>query len=237
MLPLSSTDDLTPDPAALIESAEPFLGAPESAIAALSATGEFKSYAAGETIFAMGQYDGSEFLVVRSGKVRATYADPSSGAMLFEDAGPGEVFGLAIAISGSEGSRAASMSLAAERSTEILAVDSESLRLLVQETPALAKNLMSYFARKLSGVSSQQEDASPERRVYAALLSFVQRDAVAAEWRIPKMPKHKELAQSADVDEAEAAAAVAKLIQSGVARRDYPGVVIEDMASLNRLAR
>jgi CRP-like cAMP-binding protein len=169
--------------------------------------------------------------------VRATYADPSSGAMLFEDAGPGEVFGLAIAISGSEGSRAASMSLAAERSTEILAVDSESLRLLVQETPALAKNLMSYFARKLSGVSSQQEDASPERRVYAALLSFVQRDAVAAEWRIPKMPKHKELAQSADVDEAEAAAAVAKLIQSGVARRDYPGVVIEDMASLNRLAR
>ena len=36
---------------------------------------------------------------------------------------------------------------------------------------------------------------------------------------------------------AVAASAVAKLIQSGVARRDYPGLIIDDMAQLNRLAR
>ncbi len=50
------------------------------------------------------------------------------------------------------------------------------------------------------------------------------------------MPKHRELADEAGVEEALTAGAVASLIQQGVARRDYPGLVINDMARLNELA-
>ena len=50
------------------------------------------------------------------------------------------------------------------------------------------------------------------------------------------MPKHRELAERAGVEEAEAASAVAALIQDGVARRDYPALVINDIRRLSDLA-
>ncbi len=233
-----SIDNTTVQSAAdTIAAAEPFCDLPDQVIAAIANAADVRSYAAGETIFAMGQYDGSEFMIVRAGKVRATYADADTGAMLFEEASAGEIFGLAIAVAGGDGVRAASMSLAADRETELLAVDAELFRELARERPSLTRNLMLHFARRLSGGSAAAEETSPERRVYAALASYVERDTVSAEWKIVRMPKHRELAESADVDEADAASAVAKLIQSGVARRNYPGLIIDDLAQLNRLAR
>ena len=68
------------------------------------------------------------------------------------------------------------------------------------------------------------------------LLECVARDPLSGVWRIEKMPKHRELADRAGVDEASAAGAVASLIQEGVAQRDYPGLVINDMSRLNTLA-
>ena len=62
------------------------------------------------------------------------------------------------------------------------------------------------------------------------------RDLVSGAWRIEKMPKHREVAQLAGVDEADAASAIAYVIQEGVARRDYPGLIIDDIARLNHLA-
>jgi CRP-like cAMP-binding protein len=223
--------------AAAIAAAEPFRDLPDQVIEALAASASHRAYAAGETVLAMGQYDGSEFMLVQSGKIRATFADPASGAMHFEDAAVGEIFGLEIAVAGGEGSRAATISLTAERDADILAIDAELLRELAKDRPSLTRNLMLYFARRLSGAVAETQETSPERRVYAALASYVERDAATAEWKIARMPKHRDLAESADVDESEAANAVAKLIQSGVARRDYPGLVIDDIAQLNRLAR
>jgi hypothetical protein len=97
---------------------------------------------------------------------------------------------------------------------------------------------MHYFARAIAAGSSRapQADASPERRVFAALMRYIERDAVKGDWRIPKMPKHRELAEASGVDEAAAAAAIAHLIQEGVARREYPGLVIEDMTRFGRFA-
>lgn len=223
--------------ATTIADCEPFRDLPHQVIEALAAGGSFRTYAAGETVLAMGQYDGSEFMIVRSGKIRATYADAASGAMHFEDAAAGEIFGLAIAIAGGEGSQAPAISMTAERDAELLALDAETLRELAKDRPSLTRNLMLYFARRLSGASAAAQESSPERRVYAALVGHIERDAATAEWKIARMPKHRELADSADVDESEAANAVAKLIQSGVARRDYPGLIIDDIAQLNRLAR
>ena len=98
---------------------------------------------------------------------------------------------------------------------------------------------MHCFAASLSkaGFQAPPQESSPERRIFAALLEYVERDAVNGDWRISRMPKHRELAEKAGVDEAATAGAIAQLIQDGVARRDYPGLVIEDMAQLSRLTR
>jgi len=230
--------DATSPEAATIAAAAPFADLPEQVISALCGAASLRAYAAGETVLAMGQFDGSEFMIVRSGKIKVSHADARSGAMLFEEIGAGEIYGLAFATIGADAAQLAGISLAAERDSVVVAVDAEALRELARERPSLTRNLMLYFARRLSGDRrSAPEESSPERRVYAALASYIERDAVSAEWRIARMPKHRELADRADVDEAEAASAVAKLIQTGVARRNYPGLIIDDIAQLNRLAR
>lgn len=221
-----------------IAATPPFHDISGEAVAALAEAASLKTYAAGETVFAMGQYDGSEFLIVRSGQIRVSHADAKTGAMLFENVQAGEIFGLAVAAAGGDASRLTGVSLAAERDSDVVAVDAAVLRDLAATRPSLARNLMLHFARQLCGETrADAEESSPERRVYAALAGYIERDAVSAEWRIPRMPKHRELADRADVEEADAASAVAKLIQSGVARRNYPGLIIDDIAQLNRLAR
>lgn len=221
-----------------IASAAPFNELPTPIIEALAEASDLRRYAAGETIFAMGQYDGSEFLVVQAGRIKVSHADPNSGAMLFEDVPAGEIFGLATAASGGDAARLAGLSLTAERDSLVVAVDAAALRELARERPTFARCLMLHFARRLSGdPRAAAEESSPERRIYATLSGLIERDAVSGEWRIRKMPKHRELADRADVDETAAANAVARLIQSGIARRDYPGLVIDDIDELNRLAR
>ncbi len=240
MLPNQTHDDQAAcSPAAeTIMGAAPFSDLPGQVVGILADAASRRPYTAGETILAMGQFDGSEFLIVESGRIKVSQADPKTGAMIFESVGAGEAYGLAFALVGADQSRLAGISIAADRDSVIVAVDAETLRNIARERPSLTRNLMLHFARRLAGDNKEAaEETTPERRVYAALSSYIERDAVSAEWRIVRMPKHRELADRANVDEADAASAVAKLIQSGVARRNYPGLVIDDIAQLNRLAR
>lgn len=223
--------------AAAVAAAAPFRELPAQVIDALAEAASFRRYAAGETIFAMGQFDGSEFLLVHSGRIKASRADERTGAMIFEDVPSGELYGLAIAATGDDARQSAGVSLTAERDSEIVAIDAAAFREIAAQRPSLTRSLMLHFARALLGETRGEEETSPERRVYSALVALIERNAVTAEWRIEKMPKHRELADRADVDEADAASAVAKLIQTGVARRNYPGLIIDDIAQLNRLAR
>jgi len=232
--PKVDSDDLLIDAVASIA---PFSDLPRHSLDALAVAASGRRYAAGETIFAMGQYDGSEFLIVRSGKIKASHVDPASGSMIFEEIGGGQIFGLAQAVVGGDSAGAGSVTILAERESDIIAIDAEALRELASQRPKLTRALMLHFAARIVGGARGEEESSPERRVYAALSDYVERDAVTAQWRIAKMPKHRELADKADAEESIAASAVAKLIQSGVARRDYPGLIIDDMAQLNRLAR
>lgn len=196
-----------------------------------------RRYAAGETVFSTGQFDGSEFILVADGRLKAAHSDPESGAMVVDHAGPGDYVGLAGAVVGGDPGRLSTTTVSAEKDALVIAIDAAAFREIVGQRPTLTRNLMLHFARRLAGdIRAGADGSSPEQRIFAALIGLVERDAVAALWRIPKMPKHRELADRANVEEHAAANAVAKLIQTGVARRDYPGLVIEDMARLNKLA-
>lgn len=225
--------------ATAIATASPFCELQDQVLEALCAAADRRPYSAGETVFAMGQYDGSEFLIVESGKLKASRVDPTNGSMIFENIAAGEIFGLAFAVAGDGGedANAPSVTIAADSDSVIIAVDSLAFREIAAQRPSLAKVLMVHFARLLLGGVAAADGRTPERRVYAALMEYIERDAVTSEWRIPRMPKHRELADRANVEEAEAANAVAKLIQSGAARRNYPGLIIDDIAHLDRHAR
>ena len=207
-------------------------------IASIAECGDCRHYTAGQTVLSMGQYDGAEFFVVTSGKMKVTVIDPESGSMMIEEFNQNDVFAMEFAFRSKSEGVAQQFSVTAEDDLSIIAIDMESFKSLSGQRPSLMRNVAGYLADELSarrfkGVAAE---AAPQQRVFSALMKFVERDRVTNAWRIPQMPKHRELAEHAGVEEADAAAAVALLIQEGVASRDYPGMIVQDMTRLSELA-
>lgn len=215
-----------------------FADLPRAVLKAIAETAEPRRYAAGETVYSPGQYEGGEFLLVSQGRLKATFADSSASSMLIEEIGPGNLFRLAEEMSGKNSRHTEGLTLAVEADSEILVFDSEAFRAVASRRPLLMRNLMRHFAGEILRLGEQPAAAelSAERRVFAALLGYVERDVVSGEWRVTRMPKHRELGEKAGADEAATANAIARLIQNGIARREYPGLVIDDISGLNRLA-
>lgn len=226
----------TPDIGRLLAQAPLFSDLAPPVVAAIADNARVRRFSAGETVFSTGQFDGSELIYVASGALKSSLADPRSGSMVVEPIGAGAFFALALAALPADGCRFSEATITAETETETVFIDAEAMRELVAQRPLLARALLTHFAKASAGAGAAEESA-PERRVFAAIASLVRRDAVSAAWRIDRMPKHRDLADLANVAESDAASAVARLISSGVARRDYPGLVVDDMAQLNRLSR
>lgn len=221
-----------------LSSIAPFEGLPVAVLSILCEHSERRSYSAGQTVFSLGQYDGGEFLVVLSGALRVSITDGSTGAMLIEDVREREIFGLEIAMAEPDPSSFQQIAVNAADDCEVVVMDAAEFRTLAGGRPSLMRNIAIYLAEQLADhrLRAGTTDAAPEQRVYAALLKCISRDPLDGRWRIEKMPKHRELADSAGVDEAAAAGAVATLIQEGIAQRDYPGLIVNDMSRLNQLA-
>jgi CRP-like cAMP-binding protein len=232
-----SPEDAEPSIVEALRKTIPFAGLTNEVLAAIAEASSSRRYAAGETLYAMGQFDGSEFLVVFSGRLKAAYSDAGAGAMFFESVRAGEAFGIAEATLGDDLKSPSGVTISAEADCEIAAIDAEMFRQVILQRRTLTRALMLHFARKSLGQTRASEESSPERRVFAILATLVERDAVTAEWKISKMPKHRDLADKAGVEEADAANAVAKLIRNGVARRNYPGLIIDEIAVLTKLSR
>lgn len=233
---MTRPSERSPDPRDLLAGAPLFADLPAGDLDAVAQAAGARRFGAGETVFSTGQYDGSEIIYVASGAMKSAGADPRTGSMVVETIGAGAFFGLALAALPPEGCRLNEATITAEADTLAVFIDAEAMRALVAQSPMLARAMLLHFAKAALGGGSAEE-SGPERRVFAAIASLVKRDAVAATWRIDRMPKHRDLADLAHVAESDAANAVARLIASGVARRDYPGLIIDDMGQLNRLAR
>jgi len=215
-----------------------FQDLPDAVIDSICQCSDRRHYDAGHTVFSAGQFDGGEFFVVVSGRMRCSIIDAESGAMMIEDVDEGSIFGLELGMSETAAHKFAGISAAAENELVIIAVDAKAFRELAGQRPSLMRNIAAYFAAELAVARFDpvQAEAAPHQRVYTALLQFVERDVATGQWRVAHMPKHRELADQAGVEEAVTADAVASLIQEGVAQRDYPGLVINDINRLNELA-
>ena len=204
----------------------------------IRSSADVRRYEAGQTVYSLGQYDGGEFFAVLSGSMRVSVIDSETGAMLIEEIRAGTIFAMELALCGAAGDAFQQISVTAEDDLSVLAIDAEAFSTLAAHRPSLMRNVAVHFAGELAArrFKNMIAEAGPAQRVFSALVKFIERDGVTGEWRIPRMPKHRELADEAGVDEADAAGAVATLIQEGIARRDYPGLVIDDMSRINELA-
>ena len=223
----------------LLREIDPFGDLPAGALMAVAEISDIRSYAAGETIYSPGQCDGSELLIVASGALKAMVSDDASGAMMIEALETGCIYGIAAAIADAADPQNDGLTITAEEDAQVIAVQSQAFRSVVAQRPSLTRTLMHYFAAQLAGAQFTlvEQETAPETRVYAALLEYVVRDPVTAQWRIEKMPKHREIAEKTNVEESAVASAVAELIQDNVAQRDYPGLIIINLDQLNRLAQ
>ncbi|WP_375201346.1 Crp/Fnr family transcriptional regulator [Hyphococcus sp.] len=227
-----------PSQAQALSRIAPFEDLPDAVLSLLSDQSETREYSAGQTVFSLGQYDGAEFLVVLSGALRVSLTDGATGAMLIEEVSEGGVFGLEIAIADPDPSTFQQIAVTAEKDCTLVLVDAAEFKSLAANRPSLMRNVAVFLSSQLVAqrFRAMGAQAAPEQRVYAVLLECVERDPVSGVWAIKKMPKHRELADRAGVDEAAAAGAVAALIQEGVAQRNYPGLIVNDMSRLNQLA-
>lgn len=234
----SSILDENIDIPATIAAARPFSGLADVIIDAVSEAAIVRHYSAGQTVFSLGQFDGAEFMIVAEGEMRVSVIDAETGSVVVEDLGPETAFAIDLTFCDVEQSVFSRLSVTAETDLALVFIEAETMRSVAGQRPSLMRNIAHYFAEELGSrrFNATTARAAPQQRVFAELLRFVERDNVDGVWRVPQMPKHRELADLADVDESIAAGAVAALIQEGVALRDYPGLIVNDMARLNELS-
>ena len=240
--PLAAADEATANTdesvLAPLSNIAPFQDLPQPVHKILEESSDRRTYSAGQTVYSLGQYDGGEFFVVLKGKLKVSVLDAETGSMQIDEISENSIFGLEAVLTERPVEEFHRISVTADNDIDLIAIDAEAFRGLASSRPSLMRNIAMYFALQLSGLrfKTSTAQAAPEQRVFAALLKFVQRSAVNGDWRIDRMPKHRELADQAGVDEAIAASAVASLIQEGVAKREYPGLIVNDMQRLNQLA-
>ena len=194
---------------------------------------ERRSLEAGETLYAVGDYDGREAIVLLSGALSVQTLDAVRGDVAIGKVAPRTLFGLDYCLADDE--RAASaVCVVAERASEIAVISSEDLSDLIQTSGDLALLVAQRFATQLLDGAGAAA-LGPEERVVSALLTLLTADASApGGWRIDKMPKHRAIAEIAGVDDAAVAGVVARLIQDGLVARDYPGLVVVDYDGLRK---
>jgi CRP-like cAMP-binding protein len=210
-------------------SALPELGElPPASLDRLARLCEEEAFAAGDTVFTMGQNDGSLVYVLIEGRVRMTRADSERGDVSVEElAGPHALGLSSFALDDASMNGAALHALTEAR---FLTIESGDLRALLQDDGAACFA----FLRILAGAGRRKPSADPKARIYRHLLSLVRRGEGGL--GIPEMPRHAALAEIAGVTEVEAATAVADLISRGIAKRSYPGLAIADGDALHRAA-
>ncbi|MEM6536561.1 MAG: hypothetical protein AAF668_02395 [Pseudomonadota bacterium] len=218
----------------LLKSSRPFAGASQEDVTTLAAHVSERSYAPGETIGSDTDFETSECFFVLSGHLSVAIVDDQTGAMTVQRYSKGEEFGLASAVSGEKID--GSLVLTADGPTSVLILDVSVLDEIAKTSPEFSRGLLHYFAslaseRHLKVISPE---ASDRQRIVGVLKGIT--EFIDGAWRIAKMPKHRELAQEAKVNENLVAEVIATLIANGIAERNYPGLIIKDVDELNRLA-
>ena len=113
----------------------------------------------------------------------------------------------------------------------MLLIDSRLLARMVDENKDLMAHCLKYAARKwLEAARPDVAEFHEDYRIHQHLLSLA--NMKDGQMVIEEMPRHAQLAEKCGMEDREAAAAIALLIEKGIVRREYPALIIENVAAL-----
>lgn len=232
-----SSDESGSDDFVFYQSA-PFDALPPAAIDQLKGSVVYKAFEAGDTVFSIGQYGGDDIVFVERGTARVT-TSAEDGALSVTDFHVGELIGVELVLTQRQ-EAGLKIGLSAMTPLRLAYIDAALFEDLVQRYPTFARGLLRWVAQRLVAQDIEPEVgiSSPSQRIFAYLFDLIERkpDDLSS-WHIPVMPRHREVSDATGTSELDAAEAVADLIGRGIAKRDYPGMVIVDYDSFHALAR
>lgn len=220
--PQESIADPMADRPGSLRAFAPFAEAAEAPLQRLAQAAEWRRVAPGQAF----ELSADAVLVCVSGLVRLI------GGARFQDVPGGEIRFLEEAVARRSVPACAGAAL---YESVFAAIPAAAIAEEAAPGRSLAAPLAAYFASRLVR-EERGDDESPARKLYGQLAMLAQPNGADGFWKIAKMPRHRELAASAGMSEEDAANAVAHLISTGVARRDFPGLEIIDYESLRRLS-
>lgn len=213
-------------------------------LALLAAECAWRSFVAGEIILSAGQggRPGEVMFVVR-GAVRLARPTGPSGRISYIDIPAGGQFG-EMSLFGVDESDLTVISR--EESLVAVLPERNFIELLGREE-SVSRALLCQYAALLrerdtaSGAASEETPgATGPQRVYAELLALGEPRAAVGGAKaglfIPRLPRHRQLADRLSTTEEVVAGAIAELVRLGIAEREYPGLLVSDETALRRLS-
>jgi len=216
---------------------------PRKELALLASECEWRDMAREEIVISTssgGTLDGVVFVV--SGAVRLAQPNGLTGQVDYMDVGAGGQFG-EMAVFGIPDTE---LTVIAKESGVLAILPQSRFAELLTREESVSRALLVQYAHRLRSVrDAGQEEAAPsrelsgEQRVYGELISLAEprvgREDEAGGLFVARLPRHRELANRLSTTEEVVARAIAELVRSGVAVREYPGLLIRDEQALRHL--
>ncbi|ADM09144.1 hypothetical protein PB2503_05352 [Parvularcula bermudensis HTCC2503] len=203
-------------------------------LVAINAISDHVAYAEGDSIVIDGQFDGTTLFALAKGHARLVKATSRAGEFDVDELTSGQTVGLT-GLLADETLGSLPLSLMATAPSDFFLIDCGAFRECIDTHDDLAKALLRHAARQWQqAVAPQDGRIDGERRIHRLLIDLVVRRN--GNHVIDPMPRHSTMAEQCGVADREVAAVVARLIDSGIVKRDYPGLVVEDLSRLRSLA-
>ena len=223
-----------------------FAGLAPRELALLAAECDWRNVAKDEIVVntaQSGEAGGVMFVV--SGTVRLARISGLAGRVAYKDVGAGGQFGEMSVFGIAE----SDLTVIAREDGLVATMKEDRFAELLSREESVSRALLCQYARLLRGQeamgpsSVSAGDGAVEgtgaQRLYIELLALAEphvdkngKDALL----IARLPRHRVLADRISTTEEAVARAIAELVRSGIAERDYPGLVIRDEAALRGLA-
>ncbi|HUD52977.1 cyclic nucleotide-binding domain-containing protein [Parvibaculum sp.] len=216
-------------------------------LALLAAECDWRSYARNDVVFSAGQGGTlGEVVFVVSGAIRLARPTGPNGRISYVDIQAGGQFGE----TGILGLDDDDLTAIARDDTLLALLPEARFSELLGRQESVSRALLCQYAKLLrarEAAAGTAEDTRPgstgAQRVYAELLALAEprgpAQGATGEAQgglfVPRLPRHRELADRLSTTEEVVAAAIAELVRLDIAERDYPGLRIKNEASLRGL--
>jgi CRP/FNR family transcriptional regulator, cyclic AMP receptor protein len=194
----------------------------------------WRRFAAYQQIISREADDRDVYLII-AGRVRVTAYSARGRQVLFGDKNTGEWFGDFAALDG----RSRSADVLALQDTLLAAMKPEVFRKLMHEHPAVCERVLRRLldcVRDLTERVFEVTTLDVQNRLRAELLRLACQAGVKANAaRLDPAPRHADLAGHISTNREEVTRALAAMFREGLVRKDGAGLVIPDVARLEKI--